>query len=78
MNTLAEYVGLAAFLSPVLLIGVLNAALALLGERGTLMFPSLRPFPTVWSPRAVQRVEHVSHPRAADVAGEEIEFRKAA
>lgn len=47
MNEIAEYVPLLAAAAPVLVIAVMNVCLALQGERDTLLFPSLRAFPTV-------------------------------
>lgn len=46
MNVFAEFVPLLAAAAPVLTIAVINVCLALQGERDTLLFPSLRPFPT--------------------------------
>ena len=46
MNVISEFAPLLAAAAPVLMIAVINACLALQGERDTLLFPSLRPFPT--------------------------------
>ena len=46
MNVFAEFAPLLAAAAPVLMIAVINVCLALQGERDTLLFPSLQPFPT--------------------------------
>lgn len=45
MNFISEFAPLLAAAAPVLMIAVINVCLALQGERDTLLFPSLRPFP---------------------------------
>ena len=45
MNVVSEIAPLLAAAAPVLMIAVINVCLALQGERDTLLFPSLRPFP---------------------------------
>ncbi|MEO5677892.1 MAG: hypothetical protein ABIQ84_10115 [Usitatibacter sp.] len=46
MNVISEFAPLLAAAAPVLMIAVINACLALQGERDTLLFPSFREFPT--------------------------------
>ena len=46
MNEIADFLPLLAAAAPILVIAVMNVCLALQGERDTLLFPSLRAFPT--------------------------------
>ena len=46
MNVFTEFAPLLAAAAPVLMIAVINVCLALQGERDTLLFPSVRSFPT--------------------------------
>lgn len=54
MNPLIEYLALAAFLSPVAVLLAMNLWLVALGEEGSLLFPSLRPYPVVLPPKRAE------------------------
>jgi hypothetical protein len=73
---LNEYALLAAFLLPVGVLGALNLLLALTGEAGTLLLPTLRSYPRV----ELEDASALAEPRRmnAEVANGEVELRKAA
>ena len=50
MNAIAEFVPLAALLTPAIVLAGMNAWLALTGEEGTLLLPTHRPYPVVELP----------------------------
>lgn len=52
MNTFVEFVPLAAFLAPAIVLATINAWLFLMGEEGTLLLPTRRPYPEVRLPAA--------------------------
>lgn len=77
---LNEYALLAAFLFPVLVLGAINLLLALSGESGTLLLPSLRGYPKVELEEAVAPAAEPAQMQAtgAEAANNEVELRKAA
>ena len=79
MDALHEVAFLAAVLLPVGVVALLNLVLAVTGESGTLLLPSLRRFPTL----DLSGVEAAVAAReaaaaAAEAAAEAAEMRKAA
>lgn len=72
-----EYACLAAFLLPVGVLGALNLLLALTGEAGTLLLPTLRGYPKVELEGAASPLAEAGRMNA-EAANSEVELRKAA
>jgi hypothetical protein len=77
---LNELAFLAAFLLPVAVLGAINLLLALSGESGTLLLPSLRGYPKVELEGAAAPAAEPVPARTSDAEGAngEVELRKAA
>lgn len=75
---LSEYVLLGAFLLPAGTLAAMNVALALSGEAGTLLLPSLRDYPKVDLREAVTPVPQPAQAERVEDADIEEELRRAA
>ena len=77
MELFNEYSLLIAVAVPVVVIAGINLVLALTGESGTLLLPSLRGYPAIEIPR-VEAAPEAAAPAAAEEAADRPEYRKAA
>ena len=75
---LNEYALLAAFLLPVGVLGAMNLMLALTGEAGTLLLPTLRGYPKVELEEGESPLAEPVRATSAEAATSEIELRRAA
>ena len=77
MDFLHEYALLVAVALPVAVVGVINLVLAVTGESGTLLLPSLRGYPSIEMPQ-VETAPEALVPEVAAVPADNEEYRKAA
>ena len=77
MDFLHEYALLVAVALPVAVVGVINLVLAVTGESGTLLLPSLRDYPSIEMPQ-VETAPEALVPEVATVPADNEEYRKAA
>lgn len=75
---LNEYAFLAAFLLPVGVLGAMNLMLALTGETGTLLLPTLRGYPKVELEEGESPLAEPVPTMSFEAATIEVELRKAA
>jgi hypothetical protein len=75
---LNEYAFLAAFLLPVGVLGAMNLMLALTGEAGTLLLPTLRDYPKVELEEGESPLAEPVRTTNAEAVNSEVELRKAA
>ena len=75
---LTEYAFLAAFLLPVGVLGAMNLVLALTGETGTLLLPTLRAYPKVDLQESAAAVAEPAPAAAIEADNGEEELRRAA
>ena len=77
MELLNEYSLLIVVAAPVAIIAAINLVLAMTGESGTLLLPSLRGYPAIEIPR-VEATPDAAAPEAGEAAEASDEYRKAA
>lgn len=77
MELLNEYSLLVVVALPVAITAGINVALALSGESGTLLLPSLRPYPKIEIPR-IEAAPEAASPEPAAAREVEPEYRRAA
>lgn len=76
MDFINEYALLIVVALPVAIVAGLNVVLAMSGESGTLLLPSLKPFPSINIPEAEATPEAI--PARAQAAANDEEFKLAA
>ena len=77
MELLNEYSLLIVVAAPVAIIAGINLVLAMTGESGTLLLPSLRGYPAIETPRVEATPDAVA-PEAGEAAETPDEYREAA
>ena len=77
MEVFNEYSLLIAIATPVVVVVLVNVLLAVTGESGTLLLPSLRGYPAIEVPRA-EAAPEATAPAVEDEPEERREYRKAA
>lgn len=77
MELLNEYSLLIVVALPVAIVTVINLVLAMTGESGTLLLPSLRGYPAIEIPR-IEVTPEAATPEVVDAAVSPDEYRKAA
>ena len=78
MDFLQEYSLLIAVTLPVAVVAVTNLLLALTGESGTLLLPSLRGYPVSTEGLRIETTPEVATPEFVEVPADNEEYRKAA
>ena len=78
MEFLHEYSLLVAVALPVAVVVIINILLALTGESGTLLLPSIRGYPVSRDLPLIEATPEAPAPEFAEVPAESEEYRKAA